>query len=59
MNPTMRSWSSATRRLPRKVAVWLEEVMLDEMDEVLNGPKGVSLYVPVEVRVRSGRTWAG
>ncbi len=42
-----------------KVAAWLEKAMKDGMDEVLNGPDNRGPRVPVEVEVKSGRTWSG
>ena len=42
-----------------KVEAWLEKVMIDGMDEVLNGPDVGGPRVPVEVETQIGKTWAG
>lgn len=42
-----------------KVKAWLEKAMVDGMEEVLNGPHAKGPHVPVEVEVKSGRSWAG
>jgi DNA polymerase-1 len=42
-----------------EVEVWLEKAMVDGMDQVLNAPEVADPYVPVEVEVRSARSWAG
>ena len=41
----------------KKVEAWLEKAMVDGMDGVLNAPDVERLRVPVEVEVRSGRSW--
>jgi DNA polymerase I-like protein with 3'-5' exonuclease and polymerase domains len=43
----------------KKVEAWLETAMVDGMDGVLNVPGVEGPRVPVEVKVRSGRSWAG
>ena len=45
-----------------KVKVWLEKAMTEGMMEVLNesGTVGADVSeVPVEVEIKSGKTWAG
>jgi DNA polymerase-1 len=45
-----------------KVEAWLEKAMKEGMMEVLNGPVTVGAdvsEVPVEVEIKSGKTWAG
>jgi DNA polymerase-1 len=41
----------------QKVEAWLERSMVDGMDGVLNAPDAGGPRVPVEVEVRSGRSW--
>jgi len=41
-----------------EVAAWLERAMIDEMRSVPNVPNVEDLRVPVEVEVRSAKTWA-
>ena len=43
----------------KKVGAWLEKAMVEGMDGVLNAPDAEGPRVPVEVKVRSGRSWAG
>ncbi len=38
---------------------WLEEAMIDGMNEVLNGPSVARPRVPVEVETQIGKTWVG
>ncbi len=40
-----------------KAEAWLEKAMIDGMDGVLNAPDAEGPRVPVEVEVRSGKTW--
>jgi hypothetical protein len=42
-----------------KVEAWLEKAMVDGMDGVLNGSEIEGPRVPVEVKVDSGKIWAG
>jgi DNA polymerase-1 len=42
-----------------KVETWLEKAMVDGMEEILRGADIDGPRVPVEVEVRSGKTWAG
>lgn len=42
-----------------KVEAWLKKAMIDGMNEVLNDPDVDGPRVPVEVEVKSGRTWGG
>jgi len=42
-----------------KVKAWLEKAMIDGMDEVVNAPEIKGPHVPIEVDVKSGRTWEG
>jgi hypothetical protein len=41
------------------VKAWLEKAMIDGMDEVVNAPEIEGPRAPIEVEVKSGRTWAG
>jgi DNA polymerase I len=41
------------------VKAWLEKAMVDGMSEVINFPEARGPYVPIKVKVKSGRTWAG
>lgn len=40
-------------------AAWLEKAMKDGMDEVVNGCEIEGPHVPIEVEIKSGKTWAG
>jgi len=42
-----------------KVSAWLEKVMIEGMEEVLNGSEVVGPRVPVEVETHIDKTWAG
>jgi DNA polymerase-1 len=42
-----------------KVSAWLEKVMIEGMEEVLNGSEFEGPHVPVEVETQIGKTWAG
>jgi DNA polymerase I-like protein with 3'-5' exonuclease and polymerase domains len=42
-----------------KVKVWLEMTMKDGMDEVVNGCEIEGPRVPIEVEIKSGKTWLG
>ena len=42
----------------KKVEGWLKKAMVDGMDQVLNAPKVEGPYVPVEVEVKSAKSWA-
>ena len=41
------------------VAAWLENVMKEGVDEVVNGCEIEGPRVPIEVEIKSGKTWAG
>jgi DNA polymerase I len=41
------------------VKAWLEKMMIEGMEEVLNGPAVEGLCVPVEVETQVAKTWAG
>ena len=43
----------------QEVEAWLEKAMVDGIDGVLNAPDVEGPRVPVEVEVKSGKTWAG
>ena len=43
----------------KEVEAWLEKAMVDGMDGVINAPEVEGPRVPVEVEVRSGRSWGG
>lgn len=40
-----------------EVEAWLKQAMVDGMDQVLNAPEIEGPRVPVEVEVKTGRTW--
>jgi DNA polymerase-1 len=42
-----------------KVKAWLEKARVDGMSEVVNFPEARGPYVPIKVKVKIGRTWAG
>ena len=41
----------------KEVEAWLKKAMVDGMDQVLNAPELQGPRVPVEVEVKTGRTW--
>jgi DNA polymerase I len=41
----------------QKAAAWLEEAMVEGMEEVLNVPKTEGPHMPIEVEVKIGKTW--
>ena len=43
----------------QQVEAWLEKAMVDGMDGLLNAPDVEGPRFPVEVKVGSGKTWAG
>jgi DNA polymerase I len=42
-----------------EVTGWLEKAMLDGMDAVVNSSELGGPRIPIEVEIKSGRTWAG
>ena len=42
-----------------KAEAWLKKAMVVGMDEVVNALKVDGPSVPIEVEVKSGRTWTG
>ncbi len=43
----------------KKVKAWLEKAMVDGMSEVVNSPEVRGPHIPIKVKIKSGRTWAG
>lgn len=43
----------------QKAEAWLKKVMIDGMDEVLNGPGVQGSSVPAEVETKIDKTWLG
>jgi DNA polymerase-1 len=41
-----------------KVEAWLKKAMVDGMDQLLNAPEVEGPYVPIEVEVKSAKSWA-
>jgi DNA polymerase-1 len=42
-----------------KVKAWLEEAMIEGMEEVINGSEAGTTRAPVEVETQIGKTWVG
>ena len=53
------SSASAESKDAEEVVAWLEQAMIDGMDQVLNSPVVEGPRVPVEVETKTAKTWAG